>query len=49
MKPLKIKDHNELFLEQDYIDQFERKKEFEDCPSAEEVQRISGMDKDRGL
>ncbi len=41
MSKLKIKDHNELFLEQEYLDQFERKREFEDCPSAEEVQRIA--------
>jgi len=41
MKPLKIKDHNELFREQEYLDQFERKKEFENCPSAEEVERIA--------
>ncbi|MBI5058056.1 MAG: nitrogenase molybdenum-iron protein subunit beta [Nitrospirae bacterium] len=38
---MKIKDHNELFQEQEYLDQFERKKEFENCPSAEEVQRIA--------
>ncbi len=38
---MKIKDHNELFQEQEYIDQFERKKEFENCPTAEEVQRIA--------
>ncbi|MBI5742182.1 MAG: nitrogenase molybdenum-iron protein subunit beta [Nitrospirae bacterium] len=37
---MKIKDHNELFQEQEYVEQFERKKEFENCPSAEEVQRI---------
>ena len=41
MKPMKIKDHNELFQEQEYIEQFERKREFEDCPAAEEVQRIA--------
>jgi nitrogenase molybdenum-iron protein beta chain len=38
---MKIKDHNELFLGEEYLEQFERKKEFEDCPSAEEVARIS--------
>ncbi|MEW6740822.1 MAG: nitrogenase molybdenum-iron protein subunit beta [Nitrospirota bacterium] len=38
---LKIKDHNELFQEQDYLEQFERKKEFENCPSEEEVRRIA--------
>lgn len=38
---MKIKDHNELFLERQYVEQFERKKEFEDCPSAGEVRRIA--------
>ncbi|RJQ47762.1 MAG: nitrogenase molybdenum-iron protein subunit beta [Nitrospiraceae bacterium] len=38
---MKIKDHNELFQEQEYVEQFERKKEFENCPSAEEVRRVS--------
>jgi nitrogenase molybdenum-iron protein beta chain len=38
---MKIKDHNELFQEQEYLEQFERKKEFENCPSAEEVRRIA--------
>jgi len=41
MKPIKIKDHNDLFGEEEYLAQFERKKEFEDCPPAEEVQRVS--------
>lgn len=38
---LNIKDHNELFKEQGYIEQFERKKEFEKCPSHEEVIKIA--------
>lgn len=38
---LKIRDHNELFQEQEYLEQFERKKEFENCPSDDEVRRIS--------
>ncbi|RJQ54734.1 MAG: DUF3364 domain-containing protein, partial [Nitrospiraceae bacterium] len=38
---MKVRDHNELFQEQEYLEQFERKKEFENCPSAEEVQRIA--------
>jgi nitrogenase molybdenum-iron protein beta chain len=41
MKPMKIKDHNELFGEQEYLEQFERKKEFENCPTAAEVQKIA--------
>lgn len=41
MKPIEIKDHNELFGEQEYLEQFARKKEFEDCPAAEEVQKIA--------
>jgi nitrogenase molybdenum-iron protein beta chain len=41
MKPMKIKDHNELFLAREYVEQFERKKEFEGCPTAEEVERIA--------
>ncbi len=38
---VKIKDHNELFHEQGYLEQFARKKEFENCPSADEVQKIA--------
>jgi nitrogenase molybdenum-iron protein beta chain len=41
MKPIKIKDHNELFGEQEYLEQFERKKEFENCPTAAEVEKIA--------
>lgn len=40
-KEMKIKDHNELFQAQEYVEQFERKKEFENCPSAAEVQQIA--------
>ncbi len=45
MKTIRIKDHNELFLEKEYCEQFERKKEFENTPSAEEVQKISDWTK----
>jgi nitrogenase molybdenum-iron protein beta chain len=38
---IKIKDHNELFLGEEYKKQFEGKKEFENCPSAEEVEHVS--------
>ncbi len=38
---MKIKDHNELFQQKEYIEQFERKKEFENCPSDEEVNKIA--------
>lgn len=38
---LKIKDHNELFREQEYLNQFERKKEYENCPTDEEIQKIA--------
>ncbi|GAB4486251.1 MAG: nitrogenase molybdenum-iron protein subunit beta [Thermodesulfovibrionales bacterium] len=38
---MNVKDHNELFLEEAYQKQFEAKKEFENCPSAEEVERVS--------
>lgn len=41
MKLLKIRDHNELFKEQEYLEQFKRKKEFENCPSDEEVRRVA--------
>ncbi len=37
---LKIKDHNELFKQKEYQEQFERKKEFECCPTAEKVQEV---------
>ncbi|NTU42537.1 MAG: nitrogenase molybdenum-iron protein subunit beta [Nitrospirales bacterium] len=42
---LKIKDHNDLFLEEDYQRQFENKKEFENGPSEEEIKRISDWTK----
>jgi nitrogenase molybdenum-iron protein beta chain len=38
---MKTKDHNELFLEQEYLAQFERKKEFENGPGAEEISKIA--------
>jgi nitrogenase molybdenum-iron protein beta chain len=38
---MRVKDHNELFQEQEYLEQFERKKEFENCPSDEKVRRIA--------
>jgi nitrogenase molybdenum-iron protein beta chain len=42
---MRVKDHNELFQEQEYLEQFERKKEFENCPSDEEVRRITDWTK----
>ncbi len=41
MKTIKIKDHNELFREQEYLDQFEKKKEFEAPWPAEKVSEIA--------
>ncbi len=41
MTRLKIKDHIELFREREYLEQFERKKEFENCPTDEEIQKIA--------
>jgi nitrogenase molybdenum-iron protein beta chain len=38
---MKIRDHSELFKQQDYKDQFERKKEFENPWPAEKVKEIS--------
>ena len=38
---MKIRDHSELFKQQDYKEQFERKKEFENCWPAEKVQEVS--------
>jgi len=38
---MKIKDHNELFLEQEYIEQFKRKKEFENPWPEEKVQEVA--------
>lgn len=38
---MQIKDHNELFSTPEYVEQFERKKEFENaCPSAE-IERVT--------
>jgi nitrogenase molybdenum-iron protein beta chain len=41
MKRIKIKDHNELFQEQEYLEQFERKKEFENPWPAEKVKEVA--------
>lgn len=41
MKLLKIRDHNELFQEQEYCEQFERKREFEDPWPAEKVNEVA--------
>jgi len=41
MKNIKIKDHTELFQEQDYQEQFEKKKEFENPWPAEKVEEIA--------
>ena len=38
---IRIKDHNELFQEEDYLEQFARKKEFEDPWPEEKVKEIS--------
>ena len=45
MPKLEIKDHSELFRGQEYIDLCERKKEFEDAYSAEEVKKASDWTK----
>jgi len=45
MIKLKIKDHSELFSQPEYQEQFERKKEFECGPTAEEVQKVSDWTK----
>ncbi len=42
---MKIKDHSELFKQKDYQEQFERKKEFENCWPAEKVKEISDWTK----
>lgn len=41
MKPMDIKDHNDLFLQDEYIEQFENKREFELPPSKEKVTEIA--------
>ena len=41
MNTIKTKDHNELFNQADYQEQFERKKEFEKPWPAEKVREIS--------
>jgi nitrogenase molybdenum-iron protein beta chain len=38
---MKIRDHSELFKQKDYQEQFERKKEFENCWPAEKVKEVS--------
>lgn len=38
---LKIRDHNDLFQEREYVEQFERKKEFEKGISDEEIRRVA--------
>lgn len=38
---MKVKDHSKLFQQQDYKEQRERKKEFEDTASADEVKRVA--------
>ncbi len=38
---MKIRDHSELFKQKDYQEQFERKKEFENCWPAEKIKEIS--------
>src|SRR3990172_12037793 len=42
---MKIRDHSELFQQQDYKDQFERKKEFENAWHAEKVKEVSDWTK----
>ncbi|MEO0250418.1 MAG: nitrogenase molybdenum-iron protein subunit beta, partial [candidate division WOR-3 bacterium] len=37
---IQIKDHSELFRQKEYQEQFERKKELEDCPTTEQVQKV---------
>ncbi len=44
---MKIKDHNELFLEQEYIEQFKRKKEFENPWPEEKVREVAEWTKTR--
>jgi nitrogenase molybdenum-iron protein beta chain len=41
MKTSRIKDHNELFQEQEYLDQFENKREFEDPWPKEKVREVA--------
>ena len=42
---MKIRDHSDLFKQQDYQEQFERKKEFENAWPAEKVKEISDWTK----
>ncbi|MDH4233355.1 MAG: nitrogenase molybdenum-iron protein subunit beta, partial [Nitrospirota bacterium] len=41
MTPIKIKDHCELFQEQDYLEQFDRKREFENTWPPEKVKEVA--------
>ena len=41
----KVTDHNELFTRQEYKEQFERKKAFENCPSDEEIKKVADWTK----
>jgi nitrogenase molybdenum-iron protein beta chain len=41
MKTIRIKDHNELFQEQEYLDQFENKREFEAPWPKEKVREVA--------
>jgi nitrogenase molybdenum-iron protein beta chain len=41
MKTIRIKDHNELFQEQEYLDQFEKKREFEAPWPKEKVREVA--------
>ncbi|MEW5745391.1 MAG: nitrogenase molybdenum-iron protein subunit beta [Nitrospirota bacterium] len=41
MKLMQVKDHNDLFREQEYLEQFERKREFERPWPAETVQEVA--------
>jgi nitrogenase molybdenum-iron protein beta chain len=41
MKTIRIKDHNELFREQEYLDQFEKKREFEAPWPREKVREVA--------
>ena len=38
---MKVRDHSELFQQQDYQEQFERKKEFENCWPPEKVEEVA--------
>ncbi|MCX8028340.1 MAG: nitrogenase molybdenum-iron protein subunit beta [Thermodesulfovibrionales bacterium] len=40
MSRLNVLDHNDLFIKDEYLKQFEDKKVFENCPTAEEIKKI---------